>query len=159
MQTNRTKSGNTSGSPAWLQTLVFTGSLATTVVGAGLLSQLDAAQNSPLGSNGTEVEAETLQLEPIPTLLIPPTTDGAPVNGVSANGASANGTTINLPTATPLPAGSSSPAEQNNQSSAVMPTDTPVATLAPAPTSTPVVRQQSQTSVVPRVSRRSRSSR
>ena len=154
MQTNRTKSGNTSGSPAWLQTLVFTGSLATTVVGAGLLSQLDAAQNSPLGSNGTEVEAETLQLEPLPTLLVPPTTDGA-----SVNGASANGTTINLPTATPLPAGSSSPAEQNNQSSAVMPTDTPVATLAPAPTSTPVVRQQSQTSVVPRVSRRSRSSR
>ena len=144
MQTNRTKSGNTSGSPAWLQTLVFTGSLATTVVGAGLLSQLDAAQNSPLGSNGTEVEAETLQLEPIPTLLIPPTADGA---------------TINLPTATPLPAGSSSPAEQNNQSSAIMPADTPVATLAPAPTSTPVVRQQSQTSVVPRVSRRSRSSR
>ncbi len=154
MQTNRTKSGNTSGSPAWLQTLVFTGSLATTVVGAGLLSQLDAAQNSPLGSNGTEVEAETLQLEPIPTLLVPPTTDGA-----SSNGASTNGATINLPTATPLPAGSSLPAEQNNQSSAVMPTDTPVATLAPAPTSTPVVRQQSQTSVVPRVSRRSRSSR
>lgn len=154
MQTNRTKSGNTSGSPAWLQTLVFTGSLATTVVGAGLLSQLDAAQNSPLGSNGTEVEAETLQLEPIPTLLVPPTTDGA-----SSNGASTNGATINLPTATPLPAGSSSPAEQNNQSSAVMPTDTPVATLAPAPTSTPVVRRQSQTSVVPRVSRRSRSSR
>lgn len=144
MQTNRTKSGNTSGSPAWLQTLVFTGSLATTVVGAGLLSQLDAAQNSPLGSNGTEVEAETLQLEPIPTLIVPPT---------------ANGATINLPTATPLPAGSSLPAEQNNQSSAIMPTDTPVATLAPAPTSTPVVRQQSQTSVVPRVSRRSRSSR
>ena len=154
MQTNRTKSGNTSGSPAWLQTLVFTGSLATTVVGAGLLSQLDAARNSPLGSNGTEVEAETLQLEPIPTLLVPPTTDGA-----SSNGASTNGATINLPTATPLPAGSSLPAEQNNQSSAVMPTDTPVATLAPAPTSTPVVRRQSQTSVVPRVSRRSRSSR
>ncbi len=144
MQTNRTKSGNTSGSPAWLQTLDFTGSLATTVVGAGLLSQLDAAQNSPLGSNGTEVEAETLQLEPIPTLIVPPT---------------ANGATINLPTATPLSAGSSLPAEQNNQSSAIMPTDTPVATLAPAPTSTPVVRQQSQTSVVPRVSRRSRSSR
>ena len=144
MQTNRTKSGNTSGSPAWLQTLVFTGSLATTVVGAGLLSQLDAAQNSPLGSNGTEVEAETLQLEPIPTLIVPTT---------------ANGATINLPTATPLSAGSSLPAEQNNQSSAIMPTDTPVATLAPAPTSTPVVRQQSQTSVVPRVSRRSRSSR
>ena len=154
MQTNRTKSGNTSGSPAWLQTLVFTGSLATTVVGAGLLSQLDAAQNSPLGSNGTEVEAETLQLEPIPTLLVPPTTDMA-----SSNGASTNGATINLPTATPLPAGSSLPAEQNNQSSAVMPTDTPLATLAPAPTRTPVVRQQSQTSVVPRVSRRSRSSR
>lgn len=145
MQSNHSRAGKPKRSSALLQTVVFTGSLAATVVGAGLISRLEIIKNKTAESGESEVTALLPELEPIPTLFVPPTTDVAAVN---------------MPTTTPTEFGQNSQTEQNNRSPAVIPTDTPEPTWTPIPTATPIVVQQStQTQQTTGVRRRSRSSR
>lgn len=148
MQNNLTKAGKPKTSSALLQTVVFTGSLAATVVGAGLISRMEVIKNSIADSGDSEVAAILPKLEPIPTIFVPLTT---------------NASTASLPTATPTQFGQTGQAAQSNQNSqspAVIPTDTAEPTWRPAPTATPTVIQRStQTQPTTRVRRRSRSSR
>lgn len=138
MSTN--KSRPTNGASGWLQTFVVTGSLAATVMGAGMIARMESFTANTLADDTTGLDSEPLALDPIPTIMDPTTANSVAI----------------LPTATPTD-------EQQPASAAVIPTDTaePTYTPTPAPTATPVVRQQTQsTQQFPTtVRRRSRSSR
>ena len=148
----KSKAGKANGSSFWLQTLVVTGSLAATGIGAGMISHLEALKSDLSSNDSPSLAAVPVELAPIPTLMVPPTAVVQPTAPAVALG---------LPTATPTEAAVA------EQSAPVIPTDTaqptatvqPTATATPQPTATAVIRQQSSSFFTPSVRRRSRSSR
>ena len=144
----QSRANRTKGSSPWLQTLLITGSLAATGVGALMINQLETSKANSATDEVPAFDTAALDLQPIPTVMVPPT--AVEVAAV-------------LPTATPTAVAQSNqvaqvvPTDTVAPTDTAVPTDTPVPTITPQPTATSVVQQQS--TFTSRVQRRSRSSR
>ena len=140
--TPQSRNNRDKGSSRWLQTLLISGSLAATGVGALMINQLETIKANRAADEVPAYDAAALKLQPIPTIMVPPT---------------AVEVAINLPTATPTAAAQSGLPMKLVPTDTAVPTNTPVPTITPQPTATSVVQQQS--TITSRVQRRSRSSR